>query len=331
MAGMPVGFGTCAPLPDRTSDQNRRPEFWYRSSRKEGGVSEWNLNVQRIIDLVERNLRGELTLEDVSRRLGYSPWYCTRQFSRVMGMSLRSYLRLRRLSEAVAALRDGDRGILEVAIEFGFSSQEAFTRAFKAAWGMAPGAWRSHPRPLELMTRRYAVTLSAEGGSMETNPKVEKIEISIQAVPARRFIGIKAEGATDYFDFWAKLEGSEWDCQRVDGILASLTANAQIGGWYEENGKKGYLYGVEVPVGYPGPVPDGMVMMDIPATEYVVFRHPPYDFDSQDAAVWKAIRKAVASYDPRTAGYEWDPAIPMWQRHDAAGMGQAWCRAVRKR
>jgi len=99
-------------------------------------------------------------------------------------MSLRSYLRLRRLSEAVAALRDDDRGILEVAIEFGFSSQEAFTRAFKAAWGTAPGAWRSHPRPLELLIRRYAVTLSAEGGSMETNPKVEKIEISIQAVPA---------------------------------------------------------------------------------------------------------------------------------------------------
>jgi hypothetical protein len=74
-----------------------------------------------------------------------------------------------------------------------------------------------------------------------------------------------------------------------------------------------------------------MTMMDVPATEYVVFRHPPYDFDRQDAAVWKAIRKAVASYDPRPAGYEWNPSIPTWQRHEPAGMGQAWCRAVRKR
>jgi len=288
------------------------------------------MNVQRIIDLVERNLRGELTLGDVSRRLGYSPWYCTRQFSRVVGMSLRSYLRLRRLSEAVAALRDGDRHILEVAVEFGFSSQEAFSRAFKAAWGVAPGAWRSNPRPLELVTRRYAATLPSEGGTMSAATRIQEIEIGIQAVPARRFIGIKAFGANNYFDFWAKVEGAGWDCTKVDGILASLTANAQIGVWYEENGGKGYLYGVEMPADYAGPIPEGMIMMDVPATEYVVFRHPPYDFDSQDAAVWKAIQEAVASYDPRAAGYAWNPAIPMWQRHDAAGMGQAWCRAVKK-
>lgn len=294
-------------------------------------MTEWDMNVQRIIDLAERNLRGELTLGDVSRRLGYSPWYCTRQFSRVVGMSLRSYLRLRRLSEAVAALRDGDRPILEVAVEFGFSSQEAFSRAFKAAWGMAPGAWRSHPRPLELVTRRHAASLPPERGTMREKTNIEKIQIDVQAVPARRFIGIKADGAADYCDFWEKAEGAGWDCTKVDGILASLSANAQIGGWYEESGRKGYLYGVEVPADYAGPVPEGMTMMDVPATEYVVFRHPPYDFDSQDAAVWEAIRAAVESYDPGASGYAWDASIPMWQRHDPAGMGQAWCRAVRKR
>jgi AraC-like DNA-binding protein/predicted transcriptional regulator YdeE len=293
-------------------------------------VSEWNANVQRIIDLVERNLRRELTLQDVSRRLGYSPWYCTRQFSRVVGMSLRSYLRLRRLSEAAAALRDGDSGILEVAVEFGFSSQEAFTRAFRSAWGVAPGAWRRKPRPLALLVRRYAASLPPEGASMSKSTGIGKIDISIQSVPARRFIGIRADGATDYMDFWRRVQALGWNCAQVDGLLASLTANALVGGWYAEAGTKGYLYGVEVPADYRGPVPDGMVVMDIPASQYVVFHHPPYDFDAHDAAVWKALREASASYDPGKAGLRWNPSIPTWQRHDPAGMGQAWCRPVQE-
>lgn len=185
-------------------------------------MSEWDMNVQRIIDLAERGLKGELSLEAVSRRLGYSPWYCTRQFSRVVGMSLRSYLRLRRLSEAAIALRDGRGGILEVAVEYGFSSQEAFTRAFKAAWGMAPGAWRDAPRPIPLVLR------------------------------------------------------------------------------------------------------------DIPAADYLVFHHPPYDFAIEDAGVWGSLKEAFEARSEPPEGYAWNPAIPTWQRHDPEGMGQAWCRALER-
>jgi AraC family transcriptional regulator len=293
-------------------------------------VPEWNMNVQRILDLVERNLRAELSLEDVSRRLGYSPWYCTRQFSRVMGMSLRSYLRLRRLSEAAIALRDGGNGILDVAVEFGFSSQEAFTRAFKAAWGRAPGAWRSDPEPLELIVRRHAASLPSEGEKI-MDGKVSKIEVSVQAVPARKFIGIKADGATDYMDFWTKIQDSWSDCHKVEGLLASISANAQIGGWYEDKGRKGYLYGVEVSADYSGPVPAGMTIMDVPATEYVVCHHPPYDFDAMESAVHEALGKALAAYEPRKIGREWDASLPMWQRHEPASMGQAWCKALKKK
>ena len=103
-------------------------------------MTDWNWNVQRLIDFIERNLGGDLSLERVAQRLGYSRWWCTRQFSRVCGLSLRSYIRARRLSRGAVELRDSRRGILEVAMRNGFSSQEAFTRAFRQQWGIAPGA-----------------------------------------------------------------------------------------------------------------------------------------------------------------------------------------------
>lgn len=302
-------------------------------------MNEWDMNVQRIIDLAEYRLRGELTLEEVSRRLGYSPWYCTRQFSRVMGMSLRSYLRIRRMTEAAIALRDGDRGILDVAIEFGFSSQEAFTRAFQDAWGINPGAWRAAPRPLPFMLRRPACCSWSKGGTMEIENREKgeglkkargRVEISLQTTPPCRFVGLFLAGASDYFDFWGKMEGRGVDCRVVEGLLASLIANAQIGGWFSENGASGYIYGVELPADWRGGIPDGMRLMDIGETEYMVFRHPPYDYEAEDEAVFMALGEAMREYDFGARGLKPRADIPTWQRHDPGVLGQAWCRPVHR-
>src|SRR4030042_381643 len=89
-------------------------------------VFEWNMSVQKMLDCVEENLTGPLTLEMLAGRLNYSPFYCTRQFHKSAGISLRNYIRLRKVSSAVIDLRDtGDR-ILDIAVKYGFSSQEAF-------------------------------------------------------------------------------------------------------------------------------------------------------------------------------------------------------------
>jgi AraC-like DNA-binding protein len=61
--------------------------------------------------------------------------------------------RLRRrilLERAAFRLLEGELGILEVAIEAGYASHEAFTRAFRRAYGDAPSAWRAEPGPLHL-------------------------------------------------------------------------------------------------------------------------------------------------------------------------------------
>ena len=82
-----------------------------------------NQTVQRMIEWLEQNLVGD------------SPWSRSALFHQVSGMTLRSYVAKRRLAMAAQALRDGDSRILDIALDSGFSSQEALTRAFKEAFG----------------------------------------------------------------------------------------------------------------------------------------------------------------------------------------------------
>lgn len=91
---------------------------------------EWNEMVQRMIDWVEEDLAASPTLLEMSEQLGYSPYYCTRQFHVLTGMTLRDYVWQRRIGRAALELRDTEARILDIAVKFGFSSQEAFTRAF---------------------------------------------------------------------------------------------------------------------------------------------------------------------------------------------------------
>lgn len=80
----------------------------------------------------------KLTLGRLSQTLGYSEYYVSRKFSEISGMKLRDYMRYRRLAFALRELRDTDKGILDIALDYGFTSHEAFTRAFKAAYGITP-------------------------------------------------------------------------------------------------------------------------------------------------------------------------------------------------
>ena len=53
-----------------------------------------------------------------------------------------NYARGRRLTEAVRRLVDGDASILAVALDYGYGSHGAFTRAFRDEFGVTPEAFR---------------------------------------------------------------------------------------------------------------------------------------------------------------------------------------------
>lgn len=95
------------------------------------------------VAFIERHLFEPLDLGRVARAAGYSAWEFARRFARMQGESVMAYVRGRRLETAAARLlADPDARLIDLALECGFNSQAAFTRAFTRAFGDAPGRLR---------------------------------------------------------------------------------------------------------------------------------------------------------------------------------------------
>lgn len=118
---------------------------------------EWQKLIQTVVDEIDRAIAAHdneaLTLRRLAAVLGYSEFHATRKFREISGMCLRDYLRGRKLAFALKEVRDGERNLLDIACDYGFSSQEAFTRAFREAYGVAPGEYRKNPTPVVLRTK----------------------------------------------------------------------------------------------------------------------------------------------------------------------------------
>lgn len=118
---------------------------------------EWQMQIQIIVDEIDKCIKDydneALTLYFLSQKLGYSEFYTTRKFKEISGMQFRDYLRNRKLAFALKEVRDSQKSLLDIAFNYGFSSHEAFTRAFKAIYGVAQSEYRKNPKPVVLRTK----------------------------------------------------------------------------------------------------------------------------------------------------------------------------------
>src|SRR5215467_12511463 len=90
----------------------------------------------RALWYIESHLSGDLSLEAVADVVGVSRFHLSRAFGLIVGCSLGSYIRARRLTVAARALAGGAPDILSVALDTGYGSHEAFTRAFRQHFGL---------------------------------------------------------------------------------------------------------------------------------------------------------------------------------------------------
>ncbi|KGD70395.2 hypothetical protein HA49_20970 [Tatumella morbirosei] len=98
--------------------------------------------IEDLIVWIEHNLSDDLSIKSVASRAGYSRWFLQRIFKEYMDISLATYIRHRRLEMAKVDIVENRYKILDIAIKYGYSSQQEFTRVFKRITGYPPAEYR---------------------------------------------------------------------------------------------------------------------------------------------------------------------------------------------
>ena len=105
--------------------------------------------VQKTLDHIEEHIGAEVSIEELAQIASLSPFYYQRLFTRLVKKPVREYIKMRQLARACNTLRDKENRILDVALQYGFGSHEAFTRAFKDTYGITPAQYRDKPVALD--------------------------------------------------------------------------------------------------------------------------------------------------------------------------------------
>lgn len=294
---------------------------------------EWHKQIQVIIQEIDDCIKSKsdeiLTLSYLAKKLGYSDFYVSRKFREISGMNLRDYIGQRKLAFALKEVRDTTIGLIDIAFDHGFSSHEAFSRAFRELYGISPSDYRKKPVPVVLRTiiKPFDCYLLGIGGTGIENTSSD-VKVYFVTIPAHKFLHIRNYESIGYWDFWQKQSQiPEQDCETICGLLDSIPDKLDDNGSDELDSGSGQImafindldgricswgiplaegYGVRLPYNYDGDVPQQMQLMDIEESTYIVFEHGPFDFKTQNQSVGKKMEDAMKNFDYKSTGYELD-------------------------
>jgi len=91
---------------------------------------------------IENDLSREFALNELAFFSTYSPWHFHRMFYQFQSENVKDYVRRLRLEKAAFEIKTTSFPLLEIALESGYTSQEAFTKAFRKNLGITPAAYR---------------------------------------------------------------------------------------------------------------------------------------------------------------------------------------------
>lgn len=218
--------------------------------------------VDKALWFIESHFAQELSLDDIAAIAGVSRFQLVRAFGYATGTSVMRYVRARRLTEAARALANGAPDILALALDAGYGSHEAFTRAFRDQFGVTPESVRAagslaNLEPMEpiLMTEIPTATLEP--------PRFENTPALLIAGLGERF---SQAGSAGIPALWQRFnEQIDHVPGRVGDIAYGVCFNTDDAGGFD------YIAGVQVRDF--AELPKDSARVRIPPQRYAVFTH----------------------------------------------------------
>lgn len=267
-------------------------------------------SIQKVLDYIEDNLAGVHSPEELSKVAALSPFYFQRLFTRLVKRPVKEYVKMRRLARACETLEDKSKRILDIALDYGFTSHEHFTKTFKSAFGITPDEYRNNPVRLNQIMKPdllLGYTMIDENVPLITDSIV--LEISRRKIEAPElYIGYSAPVATSEQTPYGEKTGIDvpgllWDKfhSRKEGIkglapngiefaVSSMDGN--------EDGTFTYFVGASA---IPGTIAyDDFKIWELPVAEYIVCTFEAESFEElTTSALGKSMNYLFGTWLPK--------------------------------
>lgn len=168
---------------------------------KEATSAEYCERILRALVHIQEHLDEPLPLDELARVACFSPFHFHRIFRGLTGEGVKEHVRRLRLERAAQKLKLGDRPVIELALDAGYESHEAFTRAFHGMFGMAPTEFRDGMRIPEAPN---GIHWGDPGGFQPPGGATPPVEI--RTIPLARIVFLRHIGPYDQVSAaWRKL------------------------------------------------------------------------------------------------------------------------------
>lgn len=230
---------------------------------------DWITGIQRAIDYLEEHLTEKIDYEAVGKCAYSSSFHFQRIFSVICGYTIGEYVRCRRLSLAGEELADKNSKIIDVALKYGYSTPESFSRAFLKFHGVMPNQVKSGT---ELKSfSRLSVKLILNGGTV-MNYRIEKKD-SFNVILKKKRFEKQEELTTDKIaSFWKDCN----DDGTIEKICKHISKNnifkdCILGISFDDRNNFDFPYGIGAHCEADAEE-NGLEVVTIPENTFVVFQ-----------------------------------------------------------